>query len=173
MNLILKCRGNSVGTCCVCKQRSSGWPSMSAETVVFCRLICKVEGNWPSTCWMCHRQVCGKVCRNSLLFSCTDCKCCSTQQSGGILRILCVHGLYCGRWSILVRICVSGNGTQQPCVKFNTHNVCVWGSGNPRAVVKHVRDSLGLRALMNCANSLLLGKQFMELSTTVAWSSCG
>jgi hypothetical protein len=45
------------------------------------------------------------------------------------------------------------------------HNVCVWGSENPRAVVENIRDSLGLRAVINCADSLLLGKQFMELLT--------
>jgi len=85
-----------------------------------------------------------------------------------------VHGLYCGRCNVLIRICVSGKGTQHPCVKVNMLNVCVWGSENPPAVVEHVIDStkvafcLGLRAVLKCTDSLLLGKQVVELSTVVA-----
>jgi len=85
-----------------------------------------------------------------------------------------VNGLYCGRCNVLIRICVSGKGTQHPCVKVNMHYVCVWGSENPRAIVEHVMDStkvafcLGLRAVLKCTDSLLLGKQVVELSTVVA-----
>jgi len=62
-------------------------------------------------------------------------------QSGGILQILCVRELCCGRCNVVIRICVSDKGTKHPCVKANMHNVCVWGSENPPAIVEHVRDS--------------------------------
>ena len=66
---------------------------MSAETVVFSRLMCRVKGIehvGPLTRSVCHR----KVCRNALLSSCTDCKCCSTQHPYVRVEVYCKSCVY-------------------------------------------------------------------------------